>query len=59
MAYERRLNGYELMKFEEWTGEIMGCFEGHGFDNAALTEKYLPGYYMQMEYMKNEFHKKQ
>lgn len=59
VAYERRLNGYELMKFEEWTGEIMGCFEGHGFDNAALTEKYLPGYYMQMEYMKNEFHKKQ
>ena len=59
VAYERKLNGYELMKFEEWTGEIMGCFVGHGFDNAALTEKYLPGYYLQMEYMKKEFHKKQ
>lgn len=60
-AYERKLKDYEHMKFEEWIGEIMtqlGKLE-NGFDNAALSERYLPGYYLQMEYMKKAFQKKE
>lgn len=59
IAYERKLNNYELMRFEEWTGEIMGHLAGNGFDNTALSELYLPGYYQQMEYMKKAFQKKE
>ena len=58
IAYERKLSDYERKKFEEWTGEIMMQFEGNEFNNAALTEKYLPGYYQQMEYMRKAFQKK-
>lgn len=58
IAYEKKLNDYQLMKFEEWTGEIMKYLAGNGFDNTSLTEMYLPGYYQQMEYMKNELRKK-
>ena len=32
---------------------------GNGFDNSALSEMYLPGYYQQMEYMKKAFYKKE
>lgn len=59
ISYERKLNGYQMKKFEEWTGEIMAHLAGNGFDNAALSEMYLPGYYQQMEYMKNAFQKKE
>ena len=60
VAYERRLKDYELMKFEEWTGEIMTHFSGKEFsDNTVLSEMYLPGYYQQMEYMKKAFQKKE
>jgi len=58
IAYEKKLNDYEQMKFEEWTGEIMTHLAGNGFDNTALSEMYLPGYYQQMEDMKNAFQKK-
>lgn len=58
IAYERRLNNYQRMKFEEWTGEIMAHLAGNGFDNTALSENYLPGYYLQMEYMKKAVKKK-
>lgn len=58
-SYERKLNGYELMKFEEWTGEIMMYMTEKKFDNTALSEMYLPGYYQQMEYMKKAFRKKE
>lgn len=59
MAYTKRLNGYKLAKFEEWTGEIMVHLAECGFDNTALTEWYLPGYYQQMENMKKDFRKKE
>lgn len=59
ISYERKLNGYQMKKFEEWAGEIMAHLAGNGFDNMALSEMYLPGYYQQMEYMKNAFQKKE
>lgn len=59
VAYEKKLSDFELMKFEEWTGEIMEHLAGNGFDNTALSEMYLPGYYQQMEYMKKAFQKKE
>lgn len=58
VAYEKKLNDYELSRFEEWTGEIMTHMDESNFNNAALTEMYLPGYYQQMEYMKAAFRKK-
>lgn len=57
IAYERKLEGYELKQFEEWAEEIMVCL-ADGFDNTALSERYLPGYYLQMDNMKNAFQKK-
>lgn len=59
IAYERKLKEYEQRKFEEWTSEIMTHLAGNGFDNSALSEMYLPGYYQQMEYMKKAFYKKE
>lgn len=59
IAYEKKLKDFELKKFEDWTGEIMAHLAENGFDNMALSELYLPGYYQQMEYMKNAFHKKE
>lgn len=58
VAYEKKLKDYELSRFEEWTGEIMAHMDESSFNNAALTEMYLPGYYQQMEYMKAAFRKK-
>ena len=55
IAYERRLKDFDLKKFEDWTGEIMNQLADNGFDNTALSEMYLPGYYKQMEYMKKTF----
>ncbi len=57
-AYEKKLNGYQRKKFEEWTGEIMGHMTIKEYDNRALSEMYIPAYYQQMEYMKNELWKK-
>lgn len=59
VAYERRLQDYELKKFEEWTGEIMVHLDESKFTNKPLTELYLPAYYQQMEYMKQAFQKKE
>lgn len=61
VAYEKKLNDFEWMNFEEWTGEIISHLSENGFDNdnTALTERYLPGYYQQMEYMKTVFRKKE
>ena len=58
ISYERKLRDYELKKFEKWTEEIMVRL-GNNFDNTALSELYLPGYYQQMEYMKKAFQKKE
>lgn len=58
VAYEKKLSSYELKKFEEWTGEIMQHFSAQEYDNRALSEYYLPGYYLQMEYMKQAFQKR-
>lgn len=59
IPYEKKLNDYELSKFEEWTGEIIVHLADNGFDNKALSELYLPGYYLQIEYMKQTFQKKE
>ena len=59
IPYEKKLSDYELKKFEEWTEEIMVHLTGNGFDNRPLTEMYLPGFYLQTEYMKQAFHKKE
>lgn len=58
IVYERKLNGYELKEFEEWECEIMTQL-GNGFDNTALSEKYLPGYFLQLDEMKKAFQKKE
>lgn len=55
--YEKRLKDYQRMKFEDWEREIMVALFENGYDNTALSELYLPGYYQQMEYMKNELKK--
>ncbi len=59
VAYERKLNDYQLMKFEQWAGEIMAHLDESKFNNKPLTEMYLPAYYQQMEYMKKAFQKKE
>lgn len=59
IPYEKKLTGFELKKFEEWTEEIMVHLAGAGFDNKPLSEMYLPAYYMQTEYMKQAFQKKE
>lgn len=59
ISYEKKLSDFELKKFEEWTQEIMTNLAGNGFDNKPLSEMYLPAYYMQTEYMKQAFHKKE
>lgn len=59
IAYEKKLTGFELKKFEEWTEEIMVHLAGAGFDNKPLSEMYLPAYYKQTEYMKQAFQKKE
>lgn len=56
-AYEKKLNGYQRKKFEEWIEEIMGHMTIKEYDNRALSEMYIPAYYQQMEYMKNELWK--
>lgn len=58
IAYEKKLKDFELIKFEDWTGEIMTHLSENGFNNTALSEMYLPGYYQQMDYMKKAFQKK-
>lgn len=59
IPYEKKLSEFELKKFQDWTGEIMVHLAGKGFDNKALSEMYLPGYYLQTEYMKQTFQKKE
>ena len=59
IAYEKKLSDFELRKFEGWFGEITVHLAGNGFDNTALSEWYLPGYYLQMEDMKKAFQKKE
>lgn len=59
MAYERKLKDYELKMFDSWTGEIMSYLAECEYSNNALSENYLPGYYLQMEEMKKAFHKKE
>ena len=59
IPYEKKLTGFELKKFEEWTEEIMVCLSEAGFDNKPLSEMYLPAYYLQTEYMKQAFQKKE
>ena len=35
----------------------MAHMDGKMFTNVALSERYLPAYYQQMEYMRKEFQK--
>ncbi|MDE7431449.1 MAG: type I-C CRISPR-associated protein Cas8c/Csd1, partial [Lachnospiraceae bacterium] len=59
VVYEKKLSDFELMKFEDWTSEIMSHFAENEFNSRALSEMYLPGYYQQMEHMKKAFQKKE
>lgn len=59
IPYEKKLSDFKLKKFEQWTEEIMSHLSENGFDNKPLSEMYLPGYYKQMEYMKQAFYKKE
>lgn len=59
IPYEKKLSDFKLKKFEQWTEEIMSHLSVNGFDNKPLSEMYLPGYYKQMEYMKQAFSKKE
>lgn len=59
VSYEKKLRDFELIKFEDWTSEIMSHFAENEFDNRALSELYLVGYYQQMESMKKAFQKKE
>lgn len=59
ISYEKKLSDFEQKKFDDWTREIMVDLAENGYDNAALSEMYLPGYYLQMEEMKNSFKKKE
>lgn len=59
VPYERKLSNYAVMKFEEWSGEIMKHLAAVGYSNVALSEMYLPGYYLQMDYMRQAFQKKE
>ena len=56
--YEKKLNGVENKLFTEWTSELMEYLtEANGFNSNALSEMYLPGYYLQMSLMKAEIKK--
>ncbi|MDE7323393.1 MAG: type I-C CRISPR-associated protein Cas8c/Csd1 [Lachnospiraceae bacterium] len=57
VPYERKLKNYDLKKFEEWTREILIHLDSKKFVNVALSELYLLGYYLQMEYMIQAFQK--
>lgn len=57
IPYERKLSFYEEHYFNKCMEELNVLLAGAGFDNRALTELYLPGYYLQMEKMQ-EFFKK-
>lgn len=59
VPYEKKLSNYTVMKFETWSGEIMKYLAVAGYSNAALSEMYLPGYYLQMDYMRQELQKKE
>lgn len=59
IPYERKLSDYEQKRFDEWMREIMIHLSEDDYTNTALSERYLPGYYMQMEYMKQAFQKKE
>lgn len=58
ISYKKKLSDYVLNMFEEWESEIMIQFGEKEFNNMMLSEMYLPGYYHQMEYMKQAFQKK-
>ena len=60
VSYERKLSNYELNKFEEWTGEIMiHLNDVKKFSNTELSELYLLGYYLQMDYMRQALQDRQ
>ncbi len=59
LPYEKKLSDYKVMKFEEWSQEIMVHLDTDTFVNTALSEMYLLGYYHQMDYMRQAFQKKE
>lgn len=58
IPYLKKLRDYECKKFLGWEDEIIVCL-GEQFNNAALSERYLPGYAQQMKLMKEAFQKKE
>ena len=58
VPYEKKLKDYNRKRFEDWAGGIMMRMDRNIYDNTPLSELYLPAYYQQMEWMKNEYWKK-
>lgn len=55
IPYRSKLSAYEEQYFEECFQKIMDCLSENRYNNHALTENYLPAYYMQMKEMKEHF----
>ena len=55
VPYRRKLNSYQEYCFDQWIEQIMVQLAENGYDNRALSENYLPGYYLQMKMMRERF----
>jgi len=55
VPYRRKLNSYQEYRFDQWIEQIMVQLAENGYDNRALSENYLPGYYLQMKMMREHF----
>ena len=56
VPYRRKLNSYQEHCFDQWIEQIMVQLAENGYDNRALSENYLPGYYLQMKMMREHFY---
>ena len=55
VPYMKKLNGYETGYFESRMEELMVLLADNGYDNRALSELYLPGYYLERKQMEDYF----
>ena len=47
VPYMKKLTGYEIRYFENCMEELMVMLADNGYENRALSELYLPGYYLE------------
>ena len=55
VPYMKKLTGYEIRYFENCMEELMVMLADNGYDNRALSELYLPGYYLEKKQMEDYF----